>query len=440
MEICGGNEDRLTNVPLLSRVITRPEHLPIVFKDSDKHSKASNNNSGYLMSQILGQCVGLISGNEWRAVRAGVEPPFLRRRAADYVPLVKKHVQQHFKELNRRLSLRSGLLDPAEDLKMLPFWVVAEIFYGELDDNLVDELKELAPLRDALFKEVISGGLARFYISRLLPTGTNRRLHEFQTRWKAFNDRAYQRALMSSCPRESMAPIVNMYELVKQGAMVEGQLLQTIDESVFANLDVTTGGLSWNLVLLAANPVYQARLAQELLGTKSQDGTGGEDHLFHKYILSNTTLLAACISESSRLRPLAAFSVPQSAPTERIIDGYKIPAGTDFIIDSYSLNIRNRAFWGADAAVYRPDRFLEKGGVELRYHFWRFGFGPRQCMGKYVADIIIRALISHVVEHYHLSLLDDEGEWNRHPEVWINHPMMQIRCVKKQRDADVVAL
>lgn len=400
-----------------------------MFKDSDKHFKATNNNSGYLMSQLLGKCVGLISGQEWKAVRAGVEAPFLRKSAADHVPLIEKHVLAHFDRLNQQTSFRNGLLDPAEDLKMLPFWVVAEIFYGELDRSMVSELTELAPLRETLFKDVVSGGMARFPISRILPTRANQLLANFQARWKSFNDKAYRRALVL-WSEETAPPIVDMYKLVQKRSMTQEQLLQTIDESLFANLDVTTGGLSWNMVFLAANETYQDRIAQE-----SSSTTGLEDqdskNRFRKHIVSSNTLVAACVSESSRLRPLAAFSVPQSAPTARVLDGYVIPAGTDFIIDSHSLNTRDCDFWGPDAAVYRPERFLEKGGVELRYHFWRFGFGPRQCMGKYVADLIIRALIVHVVTHFRLSLLSDSEEWKRNPEVWINHPMMKIRCVRK---------
>ncbi|TID00229.1 Cytochrome P450 monooxygenase roqR [Colletotrichum higginsianum] len=148
-----------------------------------------------------------------------------------------------------------------------------------------------------------------------------------------------------------------------------------LDEAIYANLDVTTGGISWNLVFLAAHPEYQDLLAAELA---ARNGSPDERR---RYILGNSTLLAACIAESSRLRPLAAFSVPQSAPTERRVDGYRIPAGTDFIVDSYGLNLRS-GFWGPDAATYRPQRFLEKGALEMRYHFWRFGFGPRQCMAN----------------------------------------------------------
>ncbi|KAI1120159.1 putative cytochrome P450 monooxygenase [Nemania abortiva] len=401
-------------------VLTRPEHLQLVFKDSDKHLKAVNNNSGYLMGQLLGRCVGLISGQEWKTVRQGVEAPFLRKNAAGYVPLVEKHIRDHFDHLWKESNLKEGLLDPAKDLRLLPFWVVAEIFYGELSPEMRSELRDLVPLREKLFKDVIRGGIARFSFSRYLPTKTNRALHQFQRQWKGFNNRAYHSAVVSS----TNAPIVHMYGLIQNGTMTADQVLQTIDESLYANLDVTTGGISWNLVFLAANPVYQDRLRSEY-----QARSNSED--FKQYVTDGSTLLAACITESSRLKPLAAFSVPQAAPTARVVDGFLIPAGTDFIVDSLSLNIRND-FWGPDSTQYKPERFLAVGRVGLRYHLWRFGFGPRQCMGKYIADIIIRALLVHLVNNYDLAILDPSADWLRNSEMWINHPDMKIACTPQQ--------
>ncbi|KAK2593053.1 hypothetical protein QQS21_009261 [Conoideocrella luteorostrata] len=405
-----------TNHLALLRVLTRPEHIQLVFKDSEKHKKAINNNSGYLMSQLLGSCVGLISGMEWKTARFVLERPFLHNASNNYVPMIQKHVLQHLDKLHRGTDLKQGFLHPADDLKLLPFWIVAEIFYGSLSDSMAAELQVLAQDREDLFKQVIRGGVSRFTFSKYLSTETNKLLDNFQRGWKAFNNEAARRAKETN----QGEPIVYFYEMVTAGVLTEAQLLQTLDEALFANLDVTTGGISWNLVYLATHESYQAAIQQEVQSAPDKE----------EYIRSNSTLLAACISESSRLQPLAAFSIPQAAPTARVIDGYIIPAGTDFIVDSYALNIRNE-FWGKDADVYRPERFLERKNTETRYHFWRFGFGPRQCMGKYVADLILRVLLVHVVENYNLSIDSVEDIWRRNPESWITHPHMRIRCWKK---------
>jgi cytochrome P450 len=188
----------------------------------------------------------------------------------------------------------------------------------------------------------------------------------------------------------------------------------------------------------------QGRLREEVAAERGKaagrDGGGsGEDGgLLESYILRSDTYLAACISESSRLRPLAAFSVPQAAPTARVVGGFYFPAGTNFIVDSYALNQRHER-WGRDADKYRPERFLEKGSVkESRYNFWRFGFGPRQCMGKFVADYMIRVLLVHLVENYELGMLDKDKKWERDPQNWINHPMMKLRCEPRKDKSEAI--
>ncbi|KAK4184508.1 cytochrome P450 [Podospora australis] len=418
-------------------VLTQPRMLQPVFKDSDKHSKAPANNSGWYMGQLLGQCVGLISGQNWRALRAVTEVPFGHRAISLRVGDFQQHVASHFADLHRKGTMGQGRIHPAGDMKMLPFWVVAEIFYGRsLSAELKDELRHLAPVRERIFHEhVIQGGLPRFSMSQYLPTRANAELRAYKQAWKEFN----QRAVAFACVSEPDAPIIQMQEAVASGDITEEQLLQTLDESLYANLDVTTGGLSWNLVFLAAHPEAQSRVRAEVLAASREGRLEG-------YLLDRTTYLSACVLESARLRPLAAFSVPQAAPTDREIDGYVIPAGTSFIVDAYALNIRNEA-WAPDNEAFRPERFLaslggrdhgdrdgDRGGIktasELRYLFWRFGFGPRQCMGKHAADLIIRATLAYLVQNYELGLLSDDA-WVRSRECWISHPDFQLRCVRR---------
>jgi gliotoxin/aspirochlorine/mycotoxins biosynthesis cytochrome P450 monooxygenase len=316
----------------LDSVLTRPEHIQAVFRDSDKHHKAVDNNSGYLMSQILGQCVGLVSGEQWRNVRTVAEKAFTRGVSTSYINLIEERTQNFFADLQKSKNLAQGLLDPAEDLKLLPFLVVAEIVYGRLSPEMEQQLRKIAPRREALFKHVIRGGLARFNFSQYLPTAANQALSQFKSDWHAFNQMAFQRAISENID----APIVAMFSAADTGTISYEQLYQTLDEMLYANLDVTIGGISWNVVFLAANAEVQAQIRAEVAEARERaDNQGGR---LDQYLLSSSSLLAACVLESARLRPLAAFSVPQSAPTPRMVAGYVMPAGTNFLVDSYALN------------------------------------------------------------------------------------------------------
>ncbi|KAK2023927.1 putative cytochrome P450 monooxygenase [Colletotrichum zoysiae] len=422
-------------------VLTQPQQLCAVFKDSDKHFKAPANNSGFYMSRLLGQCVGLISGSEWRAVRAVAEIPFGHGAVALQFDNFQRHVSGHFAALHDFKGigdshLNKGLLHPVDDLAMLPFRIVADMFYGQLSPELRMLLEGMVPLRIKIFNShVIGGGLHRFAWSRCLPTAANAELKRFKREWKAFNRRVLERAQQE---KGTPPPIVDMYGAVASRKISEEQLLQTLDESLFANLDVTISGLSWITVFLAADKDVQRRLRTEI---EAQTSLGADT--FRRYLLNgSSTYLACCVLESSRLRPLAAFSVPQAAPTPRRIDvtsgpGFVVPAGTSFVVDTYALNVRNKA-WAPDNEGFRPGRFMDseaKNTVDRRYLLWRFGFGPRQCMGRHAADLIIRMTVAYLLRNYDLDLLsadDHPGEvhWAGSKSSWITHPDFKLKCTR----------
>ncbi|KAF5708159.1 cytochrome P450 monooxygenase monooxygenase [Fusarium mundagurra] len=193
--------------------------------------------------------------------------------------------------------------------------------------EMENTLAKLAPLLEGIFRKVMQGGhLSRFNWSRFFLTKANKSLKSFKEQWNKFNKDALARAFYAG----SRPPIVDLYKAVASGTISQDHLLHTLDEIPFANLDVTLGAIPWNLVFLAANPEHQCYILDEVREWKQSPK--GED--FNNYFTDSTTYLSACISKSSRLRPLAAFSVPQAILTDRVINGYLFPAGTNFIVDA----------------------------------------------------------------------------------------------------------
>ncbi len=404
-------------------VLTRPEDVRAVFKDSDQHVKATNNDAGWLMGEVLGNCVGLISGSKWRKLRLVTEKPFLYNCTTTYLSRIEHHIGKHFAYLHVRGRLSQGLIHPVADLKLLPFWIIADLIYGHLSPATEAQLRTLIPLREKLFQHVIAGGLSRFSASQYLPTAANRGLSKFKMGWASFN----REALHESLADKRHTPLVQMHGAVESGTISLEELYQTLDEILFANLDVTAGALSWNLLFLGKCQASQADLRAEIITQKGCSKGDGND--WKGYLLSSSTLLAASILESARLKPLAAFSVPQATPTDRLIGDFLVPAGTNFVIDAYALNIRN-PYWGDCPTDYKPERFMRRSATETRYHYWRFGFGPRTCMGKYVADLILKMIIAHVIGNYRLDLVGDRNDWDIDKDTWITHPKSDVLCEK----------
>ena len=420
------------------------------------------------MHQLLGQCVGLVSGSRWHKLKSATEAPFLRTSVKQYTSLIEDTTIEYLDTLEAdgrssskpklphiESKIAKGILHPVSDLKFLPYLILARIIYGHLPADLLDELVSLTPIREAVFQQVIVGGVSRFWISRYLPLASNKLLWEYKTRWAAFNASARNYAATklaesttnqegTTTTQTRTMPILQMYDSMDRGEISEEELLQTLDEILWANLDVTMGGLSWTLVYLAANQSAQSKLRDEILSMRSQYSKDNDEHAqvitFSEYLSSKPSpYLSSCISEAARLRPFAAFSLPQAAPTPRTLSSYLIPAGTNFTIDAYALNVEN-PIWGADSKEFRPERWQEleqkneKGGSGTRYIYWRFGFGPRQCMGKYVADLILKQAIVEILGRWRLEVEEsDEGKadlWDGDREAWVHNPTVELRCVK----------
>jgi cytochrome P450 len=101
-------------------------------------------------------------------------------------------------------------------------------------------------------------------------------------------------------------------------------------------------------------------------------------------------------------------------------DGSAVPAGTAVGINPYVVG-RNKDVYGADADVFRPDRWL-RGADEsesdhaLRMRAWNaadlaFGGGSRVCIGRHLAALEIYKLVATLVARYRIEMVDPTAEW-----------------------------
>ncbi|KAL5359465.1 cytochrome P450 [Aspergillus floccosus] len=376
-------------------ILTRPEEVKMVFKDSGNHCKAPNLNGGWVMGDLVGDGVGLISQGHWKRVHSIVSPPFTQNSAA-YIPLVQARIVQHFSELRKEYKRGEPLrMKPAAELKLLPFWIISDLLYGELSPEMAKELIDITNLRTDVFQYAFKGGLSLFSASKVFAPALRYKLHNFSTRWNEFNKKAYQ--IAKDGDSASACAIVPLYMAVETGQITSTELMHTLDQALFANIDVTIGSFSWIPSFLADDSDFQDDLRAEI-----QEARSDQSNLsWEKYVASNSTLLASCICESARLKPVTNYTYPQSIPSKREICGFLIPRGTYMVVDTNALNIWDEN-WGSDKLQFKPRRFLGGSRTSFRYRLWRFGFGPRQCIAQALADTILKLLVAYIVEHYQL--------------------------------------
>ena len=182
------------------------------------HIKATDNNAGWLFGELLGQCVGVVSQQEWRRVRKPFESHFTRSASMDRIGSFITEAAGFLSSFHVGNSSRDEhiVIHAADDLKYCPFFMVASIFFGELTAEMRTELAAIGPPREALFRDTFLGGISRYAIGKYLPGSAMPRLREFQQRWDGLVGRARREAHAGI---QKGAAILGLWEALEDGSL-----------------------------------------------------------------------------------------------------------------------------------------------------------------------------------------------------------------------------
>jgi hypothetical protein len=186
------------------RVITRPEDVKQFFSDSHTHNKAASSNAGWLFSQILGDCLGLISGDRWVRVRHAFDPFFTPKISAQRLPHVIAAGERYLDELHSysletETSITKFTVNGVAAFQRFPFFYVAEIIYGPLNVTDRADMWKLAGAHTSVFRHLVQGGIHRYKATKFFSTSAYKETSRFLDLWREFNIKLSQRQLQEGC-------------------------------------------------------------------------------------------------------------------------------------------------------------------------------------------------------------------------------------------------
>lgn len=308
------------NVAAPLRVITEPKDVQALYTNASDHAKASAANTGWLLSQIMGQGAGLINGQRWINLRKELDRHFSHKVSLTMVgtlnenakAYVQNMVQYSIADRLEKNGKERFVVNAAQALTRYPYYEIANMFYSDLNQQEMDRLWDLGQLFTKAFARVIDGGINRSRLTKWLNTDDWKLTKSYIDQWEEFNASAFKRRIDAGINDQ----VVELFQAAEAGKVDREEVLQTLAESLFANLDVTTHVMTSCIILLADNAAVTEDLRREFSEHAAD---------IDAYLGKKDTLLHYCLLESLRLQPVLSYSFPEKPPREKILGGYRIP-------------------------------------------------------------------------------------------------------------------
>lgn len=181
----------------------------------------------------------------------------------------------------------------------------------------------------------------------------------------------------------------------------------TFPELLLAGVDTTSNTLTWALYHLSKKPEIQEALHKEVtsvvpFGTVPQ----------HKDF-PHMPLLKAVIKETLRLYPVVPVNSRIIMEKETEINGFLFPKNTQFVLCHYVVSRDPSVF--PEPESFQPHRWLRQRETEnsrKQHPFGSvpFGHGVRSCLGRRIAELEMKLLLSRLIQQYQVALAPKMGE------------------------------
>jgi cytochrome P450 len=179
------------------------------------------------------------------------------------------------------------------------------------------------------------------------------------------------------------------------GGMTDKQVRDECLTVMLAGHETSANALSFAMWELARNPEVQERLYQECRRVLGERLPAAEDY-------GQLAYAAQVFAETIRIYP-PVWVTARTAAEEYAYRGITIPKGA-ILLAPQMVAHRDPRFW-EDPLRFAPQRFTEENKARrLRFCYFPFGAGTRQCIGEGLAWMEGVLILAYVARHWRLSL------------------------------------
>nr|BAE20061.1 P450 aromatase [Eublepharis macularius] len=181
-----------------------------------------------------------------------------------------------------------------------------------------------------------------------------------------------------------------------RGELTGENVNQCVLEMLIAAPDTLSVTLFFMLALIAEHPQCgRGTVMKEIQAVMGDRDIESED-------MPKLKVVESFIYESMRYQPVVDL-VMRKALQDDVIDGYAVKKGTNIILN---IGRMHKLEFFPKPNEFSLDNF-EKS-VPHRY-FQPFGFGPRGCVGKFIAMVMMKAILVSLLQRCHIQIQKGKG-------------------------------
>lgn len=337
--------------------------------------------------QRLESCIGkgLLTnfGSRWKAMRDEVQPQFHYKHLVPYLPLIGQTTKAFLDDWQDRVDTTVDIVHEMSKLVLQ----ISSITLFAADVHAKSEAA--IPYIRLMNEHIISAAFPGAH----LPLPSYRKYHIAQN----FIDKLTVAMLNAPHPYASQlqAALKNLW---LSEDLTDDERQRRIDEAknfIIAGHETTAAALSWALYLLSKHPDCLSKILDEIDKVLLDDIPTLEQ-------LDQLTYTEMVINETLRLYP-PIWIIERRVIDDDIVQDYFVPAKSKALMCIYTLH-RHKEFW-PDPEKFDPERFNSTNRQHRhKYAYIPFGAGPRVCIGKQLAMLMMKSILPMLLQRFHIAI------------------------------------
>jgi len=370
-------------------LLSQPEDVRAVLMDEQRFSKGGR---WATMKPLLGEGLLTSSGEVWRRHRRLLSAAFKPERLNALVPTMTDCASEMLDSWQE--NVRAGEpVDVSAEMMRVALEVAVRTLFGDDVKPYIRDIDQAFHIGNREMAQRVWSPFAR--LVGHLPTARTRAFNQAVATLDSIVFEMIARRRSGERRPDLLGMLLEARDPETGEGLSDRELRDEALTMLLAGHETTANAMTWAWHLLGRHPQDAQRMADEAADAfHERPGVADLAELPHTWRV---------MREAMRMYP-PIWMLIRLVEEPTTLRGVTLPAGATVIVSPYVTH-HHPGVW-ADPMAFDPDRFLpERSEARHRYAWYPFGGGRRSCIGKYMAMLEAKVVMSMTARRYTLSAI-----------------------------------